>query len=141
MKQKVKLLIERNGRLLLLKPLNKSKFTFVGGTVNKGETPIFAGIREGFEEAGLSLSYLDFINYFSTYTIIKNKSVTFYCYLIKKEGLTFELREHHKFDSLGWVSVADGIDKLKGIEKFSAAFFNTVLFQKQWHKKPLKQVI
>lgn len=52
MKQKVKLLIERNGRLLLLKPLNKSKFTFVGGTVNKGETPIFAGIREGFEEAG-----------------------------------------------------------------------------------------
>ena len=141
MKQKVKLLIESNNKLLLLKPINKTKYSLIGGTVEKGETPIFAGIREGFEEAGLSLSPSDFKTYLTIPTIIQGNHVQFYCYLLRRDDLTFELKEQHKFESLDWVSLQKGITQLKGIEKFCANFFNGALLKKDLSKKSFKRAI
>lgn len=141
MKHKVKLLIESNGKLLLLKPLYKQKYTLIGGTVKKKETPLSAVIREGFEEAGLSLFPSDFTTYFNTTTRIKEEPVQFYCYLLRKDDLVFELKEHHKFQSLDWISINDGLAQLKGIEKLSAEFFNTTIFQKEGAKTAPKQAI
>ncbi len=141
MKQKVKLLIESKGKLLLLRPLNKEKYTLIGGTVNKHETPVDAAIRESFEEAGLTLSSTDFTTFFSTQTKIKKKPILFYCYLLRKDDLVFKLKEHHKFRSLDWVTINEGIARLKGVEKFSAEFFNTALFHKERLNKSLKKAI
>lgn len=135
MKRKVKLLIESNGMLLLLKPLHKEKYTLIGGTVEQYETPIDAAIREGFEEAGLALELSDFGTYFTRKTLVNSEPAQFYCYLLQKENLVFELKEHHKFQSLNWVPINEGISRLKGLEKHGAKFFQAVLFFNQNNSK------
>ena len=117
MKQKVKLLIESHGKILVLNPINKTKLTLIGGTVEPFETPIKAAIREGFEEADLKLYPADFEAFFTTVYKSKRKFIRFYCYLISKDNISFNLKEKHKFFSLEWVPIEMAIHRLRGVEK------------------------
>ena len=117
MKQKVKLLIENEGKLLLLQPLYKEKYTLIGGTVDATETIIEAGIREGFEESGLDLEHKDFQSYFVSLTEIAGKPTLFYCFYIRRGKLIAELKEREKFQALEWIPMDEGIARLKGVEK------------------------
>lgn len=141
MAQKVKLLIESNGYLLVLKPLNKKKYTLIGGSIKQFETPIEAGIREGFEEAGLTLSKSDFSTCFFTFSNARNKSFRFYCYLLNKDDIVFELREKHKFQSLQWVPTNKAIALLRGMEKCGAEFFYPTPRRNEKLGKVLKQAV
>ncbi|MGA1581756.1 MAG: NUDIX domain-containing protein [Saprospiraceae bacterium] len=58
---KVRLLLESDGKILLLKQTSRQggKYSLVGGFVERGETPIEALIRECKEEAGIDLLPVD----------------------------------------------------------------------------------
>ena len=60
MKGKAKVIIENQGLLLVLKPIDKNKYTLIGGTVDKKEKPAQTIIREANEEAGISIKMRDF---------------------------------------------------------------------------------
>lgn len=117
MRTKAKILFEYNGNMLVLRPTNKRKMTLIGGSVDATETPVQAAIREAYEEAGIVLVADDLKTYMSCNTIIRGKSTTFYCFLIRHRNVPFELKEHHKFELIGWTSLNDGLKRLKGVEK------------------------
>jgi len=120
MKTKVKLLIEFEGRLLVLKPLKKKKRTLIGGTVDFGESSIDAAIREAYEEAGIILYRDDLEIHYSCFGICSGKIVLLHCYLIRDKFLIHKLNESHKFQAIEWVPIQKGLNKLKGVEKYAA---------------------
>lgn len=120
MKQKVKILIENEGQLLLLKPIGKKKLTLIGGSVGKGETVCSSLIREAWEEAGIMLDTTLLTTAYRKLVRVKNKWVIFHCYLVRYEPFLFELKERHKFEYLDWVPMEKGLNKLRGVEQKAA---------------------
>jgi len=123
MKQKVKVLIENEGQLLLLKPIGKKKLTLIGGTVDKGESVSESLIREAWEEAGIQLDKSLLTTVYQQLISINNKWVIFNCYFVRHQPFVFELKEHHKFEYLDWVPMEKGLKKLRGAEQQAAKAF------------------
>lgn len=76
------------GRLLIVKAHYKDYWTLPGGMVDKGESPLQAGIREVEEEVGLSISSEDA----AFYSAIYRKSTRY-------ESYQFVFRITSRFDS------------------------------------------
>lgn len=117
MKRKAKILFELNGNILVLRPNNKEKMTLIGGSVDRGESPIHAAIREAYEEAGITLKPEDLRTYLCCNTVINEKPTLFYCFLIRDRNVLFELKEKHKFELIGWTPITEGLKKLRGVER------------------------
>lgn len=131
MKQKAKILIENEGKLLLLKPIGKKKLTLIGGSVNKGESVSESLIREAWEEAGIQLDKSLLSTSYQQLISINNRWVIFHCYLVRHQPFTFELKERHKFESLDWVPMEKGLKKLRGAEQQASK-----AFMDEYIKKP-----
>lgn len=117
MKAKAKIIIENQGNLLLLRPLDKKKFTLIGGTVNKKEKPSQTIIREAHEEAGVKIEMKNISFFHGCITQINKKDYYFYCFLLENQDVLFELKEHNKFKYVDWIPIHFALDKLRGIEK------------------------
>lgn len=117
MRAKAKLIIAHNDKLLLLKPLNRDKYSLIGGNVDKGEDPIDAVIREAKEEAGLKLKKKQVEFFYGCLNIINNKKIANYYYLLLDKNIDFKHKEKHKFESIGWIKKEEALEMLKGIEK------------------------
>jgi 8-oxo-dGTP pyrophosphatase MutT (NUDIX family) len=120
MKQKVKVLIEHDGQLLLLKPIGKRKMTLIGGTVDKGESVSTSLVREAWEEAGILMDVSLLSTAYRQLVRINNKWVLFHCFLVRHHPFLFELKERHKFQELDWVPLEKGLKKLRGVERKAA---------------------
>jgi 8-oxo-dGTP pyrophosphatase MutT (NUDIX family) len=107
MKTKAKVIIQYQGKLLLLKPLDKNKLTLIGGSTEKKERPELALIREAKEEANLELDPKQ----------LNEKPCMFYCFLLEGQDIPFELREKEKFKYVDWIPAHEALERLKGIEK------------------------
>lgn len=101
---KVRLILEKEGSILLLKQTNKQggKYTLVGGKVEVDETPIEALIRESREEAGITLLPVDLE---LVHTLYKEKGqerrISLYFRATHYEGKA-RSKEPEKFKKVGW---------------------------------------
>lgn len=125
MKAKAKIIIENNGCILVLKPLKKKKYTLIGGTVNKNESPTEAIIREAREEANIRINSTSTFHFKAMPTIINSKLHMFHCFILQGENIPYKLMETEKFESLSWVPIEQALKNLKGIEKFM--IYNMIL--------------
>lgn len=121
MKAKAKLLIENNGKLLLLQPHAKQKMTLIGGTVDTHESPIDTAVREGREEVGIAIEKAELNDYYFCWGHEKSKPILFYCFLLRNKDLVFELKEPNKFQYADWIDIDEGLAKLKGVERKAAS--------------------
>jgi len=55
------LIFNRNGKILIIKPVHKEHWSTPGGTIDKNESPRDACLREVHEEIGLKLKKADFV--------------------------------------------------------------------------------
>lgn len=117
MKGKAKIIIENQGLLLVLKPIDKDKLTLIGGTVDKKEKPVEAVIREAYEEAGVIINIRHLAFFYSCPFQSKSKEHYFYCFALEDHDVLYELKEKEKFKYVDWVPIHIAVKKLKGIEK------------------------
>lgn len=102
---KTRLLLEHNGKILLLKQTNKNggKFTLVGGSVEKYELVKPALVRESMEEAGIELKakHLKLVH-----TLLKKKDEHHTRIVLYFKALAWgghvESREPKKFKKTVW---------------------------------------
>lgn len=102
---KTRLLLEHNGKILLLKQTNKNggKFTLVGGNVEQYELVKPALVRESMEEAGIELKakHLKLVH-----TLLKKKDEDHTRIILYFKALSWgghvESREPKKFKKTVW---------------------------------------
>ncbi|HMG16804.1 MAG TPA: NUDIX domain-containing protein [Saprospiraceae bacterium] len=105
----VRLILEQEDHVVALKRRKKvgGGYGLIGGTVDKGETPKEALIREAFEEVGISLDkdLLKLVHVMHRRNQIKlsESIVFFFKYLAKPDSIV--VKEAHKFKEIVWLPV------------------------------------
>ena len=92
----VRVLLVRDGQVLLVKHIYQPYWYLPGGAMKRGETPEQAARREAFEEAGASLGEIEFFGVFSQF--IENRSdhiLVFAC-----ENFTFTGKSDFEIESV-----------------------------------------
>jgi 8-oxo-dGTP pyrophosphatase MutT (NUDIX family) len=97
-----KVIIENNGKYLLIKNnYGYGQWTFVGGRIDKGESPDEAAKREVMEEVGLKLSNLRFIQKFTSTASGKRDHINIFYGAVNARDLVldkFEIKEAKWFE-------------------------------------------
>lgn len=74
----VRVLVENEGKVLLIKHSYRDGYYFPGGGVRRGEEFNHAGIREIFEETGLVIDKLQLVSVYRNFLENKNNCVLIY---------------------------------------------------------------
>ena len=101
----------KDGKLLIDKPINRPTFQMIGGSVEEGELPLQAAIRECHEELGEKAVFdhnnfeyiMDFIE-----TATSNPSIKIHMHIFKYNGiLEGELTTSDEIESFMWFGAKD----------------------------------
>ena len=112
MKRKAKLIVYKDGHLLLLKKKGIAlKYSLLGGNVKKNETPEKALIREAYEEGAVKLKtkHLDFV---LAKLKIEKKTENATYYFEVEDVDDFCLMEPEKFTSIDWIPEEEAMEFL-----------------------------
>lgn len=110
-----------NGRLLIDKPRKRPTFQMIGGSVEKGETPLEAAIRECREELGSSAKFdeksLEFVMDFEEIAT-SDQTTKIHFYVFKYNGeLKGELQTSDEIEKFMWFGINDDINLLSNTLK------------------------
>ena len=106
---KVRLILEDNNRILMLRQTSKNggKHSLIGGTVDQGEFPIDALIREAREEAGLEMEKHDLKLVHTLYKRMRSgERIVMYFKARRWKGVIAS-KEPKKFKKVLWVDTAE----------------------------------
>lgn len=111
--KKSRLLVLEYPFVLALKKRKIDRYSLVGGTIEKKETPEETLIRETHEEVGIKISIND-LKFVETISYCK-KGTTFerYYYTLKSLKWNFKVKEPEKFDAVEWIDFYENKSKLK----------------------------
>lgn len=106
---KVRLIIEQDGRILMLRQTSKNggKHALIGGTVDVGEFPIDALIREAAEEAGLLLEKHQLKLVHTLYKQMRTSSRIVMYFKARRWKGEISSREPKKFKKVLWVPFSE----------------------------------
>lgn len=103
------LIFDKYGKILILKRskikrgkpnFHAEKWDIPGGTVEHGELPRYAAVREAKEETGLDIAVKSIIFEKSNFDLTKNKVFTtlvYFCELIDDRNIVLDYEEHSEF--------------------------------------------
>lgn len=103
------LIFDKYGKILILKRskikrgkpnYQAEKWDIPGGTVEHGELPRYAAVREAKEETGLDIAVKSIIFEKSNFDLTKNKVFTtlvYFCELIDDRNIVLDYEEHSEF--------------------------------------------
>ncbi len=111
----------KNGRLLIDKPRKRPTFQMIGGSVEKGELPLQAAIRECVEELGSKAIFdsnnFEFIMEFIE-TATSDPNLKIHMYIFKYNGiLEGELTTSDEIESFMWFGAEDDMGILSNTLK------------------------
>ncbi len=120
-KQVVGTMFFNNGTLLIDKPRKRPTFQMIGGSVEKGETPLQAAIRECHEELGTAAFFdealLELVMEFDEIATSDQKTKIHF-YVFKYNGqLQGELTTSDEIEKFMWFKVDDDINLLSNTLK------------------------
>lgn len=106
---KVRLILEEGNRILMLRQTSKNggKHALIGGTVEQGEFPIKALIREAEEEAGLQLGKNDLKLVHTLYKEMNQESRVVMYFRARRWKGQLSAREPKKFKKVRWVELSE----------------------------------
>ncbi len=100
----VRVLVEHEGKILLLKHSYRPKYYFPGGGVKRGEHLIAAAEREVFEETGLKVSNLKLLGVYREFS--DNKDNTGVVFTTDKVANPKDLKaDKIEIEDVGWYSL------------------------------------
>ena len=105
---KVRLILEEDNRILMLRQTSKNggKHSLIGGTVDDGEFPIGALIREAAEEAGLEMAKHDLKLVHTLYKKMRTGSrIVMYFRARRWKGIIAS-KEPKKFKKVLWIDAS-----------------------------------
>lgn len=111
----------KDGKLLIDKPRKRSTFQMIGGSVEKGESPLQAAIRECHEELGnraiFDINNLEFVMDFIE-TATSNPNLKIHMHIFKYNGLLEgELTKSDEIENFMWFGAEDDINILSNTLK------------------------
>lgn len=111
----------KDGKLLIDKPRKRPTFQMIGGSIENGETPIQAAIRECHEELGNEAIFdenkFEFImDFHEIATSDQTTKIHFYVYKYNGE-LTGKLNSSEEIDKFMWFGIDDDIELLSNTLK------------------------
>ena len=111
----------KDGKLLIDKPRKRPTFQMIGGSIENGETPIQAAIRECHEELGNEAIFdenkFEFImDFHEIATSYQTTKIHFYVYKYNGE-LTGKLNSSEEIDRFMWFGIDDDIELLSNTLK------------------------
>ena len=111
----------KDGKLLIDKPRKRPTFQMIGGSIENGETPIEAAIRECHEELGNEAIFdenkFEFImDFHEIATSDQTTKIHFYVYKYNGE-LTGKLNSSEEIDKFMWFGIDDDIELLSNTLK------------------------
>lgn len=111
----------KDGKLLIDKPRKRPTFQMIGGSIENGETPIQAAIRECHEELGNEAIFdenkFEFImDFHEIATSDQTTKIHFYVYKYNGE-LTGKLNSSEEIDRFMWFGIDDDIELLSNTLK------------------------
>ena len=111
----------KDGKLLIDKPRKRPTFQMIGGSIENGETPIQAAIRECHEELGSEAIFdenkFEFImDFHEIATSDQTTKIHFYVYKYNGE-LTGKLNSSEEIDRFMWFGIDDDIELLSNTLK------------------------
>lgn len=118
-------MINKKSRLLVLdypfvlafKKKGQDKYSLIGGTIEKKESPIETLIREVQEEADIKIKESDVIFFEQIEEIKNNVKRERYYFILKNNNYNFKVVETDKFEALEWVDFFDNKHKFKTLDR------------------------
>ena len=106
---KVRLIIEEDNRILMLRQTSKNggKHALIGGTVDAGEFPIQALIREAHEEAGLILEKHDLKLVHTLFKQMRSENRIVMYFKARRWKGNITSKEPKKFKKVRWVEISN----------------------------------
>lgn len=111
----------KEGKLLIDKPRKRPTFQMIGGSIEKGETPLQAAIRECHEELGENAIFdennFEFVmDFHEIATSDQTTKIHFYVYKYNGE-LKGELKTSEEIEKFMWFGINDDINLLSNTLK------------------------